>query len=394
MEMEEVKLEIKSINLKINAIEQLLEKDYEDWNTKEKNKYGNHEQLRKEKEQLRKKEEQLTDLLLLKEKEKQATENQHFGRSYEHTFRISFIKALFNEGKGLVVSAEYFSADKACRKYTNKTDPELLEQCRTELKKLQWDENELRFEDIEMDCVLRCYNDMSSMKEFAEPAKILLPSKEVIVMPAKSFNTKISDDFIDEEQLQVPNSYIVVEISSNSANLEQKLYQLEKDLLFMLLRHRKSLDASSFVESIISYAFLVIPYSPLKKIQMDNLINQTLLEKKQVFPLLFRLYELGRFARFFTPAGMKSIMTEMSAHIADNATSTQLSQEMKLFEMGTKRIIRLKEELIVARLFPEMAQTASEIETELKRIITENHPLVNDESGQENLRDNSTQSQH
>jgi hypothetical protein len=54
------------------------------------------------------------------------------------------------------------------------------------------------------------------------------------------------------------------------------------------------------------------------KIQMDSLINLTLLEKKKVFPLLFWLYELGRFARFFTPAGMKSIMTEMSAHIADN----------------------------------------------------------------------------
>ena len=120
---------------------------------------------------MRKKNEQLTELLIVAEK-KQISE---IGRSYEKTFRLSFIKALYNESKGLVVSAEYFSTDKACRKYTNKTDPELLEECRVELRRLNWKEKQLRFEDIEMDCVLRCYIDTESTIEFAEPAKIMLP---------------------------------------------------------------------------------------------------------------------------------------------------------------------------------------------------------------------------
>ncbi len=62
--MDKIEIEINKINLKIDEIELLLEKDYEEWTPKEIQKFGNHEQLRK-------KEEQLRDLLILKEKEKQ-----------------------------------------------------------------------------------------------------------------------------------------------------------------------------------------------------------------------------------------------------------------------------------------------------------------------------------
>jgi hypothetical protein len=49
----------------------LLEKDYSDWTNKEKNKYGDYEQLRKKEEQLRKKEEQL------RKKEEQLREKEN-----------------------------------------------------------------------------------------------------------------------------------------------------------------------------------------------------------------------------------------------------------------------------------------------------------------------------
>ena len=60
--MEQIANEISNLNLKIDAIEQLLDKDYEEWTQKEKQKFGNHDQLRK-------KEEQLRELLILKEKQ-------------------------------------------------------------------------------------------------------------------------------------------------------------------------------------------------------------------------------------------------------------------------------------------------------------------------------------
>jgi exonuclease VII large subunit len=70
--MDLIATEISKLNTKLDAIEQLLEKDYEEWTPKEKQKFGNHEQLRKKEEQLskkeerlRKKEEQLRELLIL-----------------------------------------------------------------------------------------------------------------------------------------------------------------------------------------------------------------------------------------------------------------------------------------------------------------------------------------
>jgi hypothetical protein len=323
-----------------------------------------------------------SNILIVVNEEKAAT-SQQCGRAFENSFRLSFINAFFNKGKALVVSAEYFSPDKACRKYTNKTDHDLLEQCRAALKSLNWDEKQLRFEDIQMDCVLRCYNDAKLTKEFAEPALILLPSKELIVTPPQLFERKISDNSIDEGYSLKPNRYIVVEITSNSDNLEQKLVQLEKDLLFLLLRNEKEMGALTTIESIISYAVLVIPYAPSTESEMDALIHKTILEKKKIHPLLFRLYGLGRFARYFTPVGSKAVMTEMSAHIADNASSSQLSLEIKSLRMKTERVDMLTKELIAARLLssvPEMVQTAARLEKELARIIIEDNPPENDET--------------
>ena len=81
--MDQIATEINKLSLKIDAIEQLLETDYEKWTPNEKQKFGNHkqlrkkeEQLRKKEEQLRKKEEQLRELLILKERERQGFASQ------------------------------------------------------------------------------------------------------------------------------------------------------------------------------------------------------------------------------------------------------------------------------------------------------------------------------
>ena len=57
--MDQITTEINKLNLKIDAIEQLLKKPFKAWTEGEKEEFGNHEQLRKKEEQLRKKEEQL-----------------------------------------------------------------------------------------------------------------------------------------------------------------------------------------------------------------------------------------------------------------------------------------------------------------------------------------------
>jgi hypothetical protein len=62
----DIETQISLLNSQLQRLEELLEKDFEQWTLKERNQFGSHEQLRKEKGQLREKE-----LLLLKEKEKQ-----------------------------------------------------------------------------------------------------------------------------------------------------------------------------------------------------------------------------------------------------------------------------------------------------------------------------------
>ena len=62
--MDQITTEINKLNLKIDAIEQLLKKPFKAWTEGEKEEFGNHEQLREERKQLR-------ELLILKEREKQ-----------------------------------------------------------------------------------------------------------------------------------------------------------------------------------------------------------------------------------------------------------------------------------------------------------------------------------
>jgi predicted ribosome quality control (RQC) complex YloA/Tae2 family protein len=70
--MEKIEEQIVALEHKISFIETLLEKDYSDWTNKEKNKYGNHEQLREKEKQLRREKEQLREeKKQLREKENQ-----------------------------------------------------------------------------------------------------------------------------------------------------------------------------------------------------------------------------------------------------------------------------------------------------------------------------------
>jgi hypothetical protein len=243
---------------------------------------------------------------------------------------------------------------------------------------LKWKENLLKFEDIEIDCVLRCYFKEGCSREFAEPAKLLLPK---ILNQREVITRKISENSIDGE-LGSPNGYIVVEITSNPEKLDEKMVQLEKHLLFLLLRHQKEQNLSTAtIQSIISFVFLIIPYSPLKKSKMDSLIQKSIEEKKEVYPLLFILYSCGLFGRYYTPLGGTAVFTEMSRHVSDNASSAHesspLSLEIQSMRMKSERVDILTKELIAARLLPsipEMVLTVARLEKELAKIIIEDNP--------------------
>ena len=66
IEVEQVQSDINKLNSKLDTIDDLLKKPFLGWTEDEKEEFGN-------KDLLRKKEEQRRDLVILKEKEKQAT---------------------------------------------------------------------------------------------------------------------------------------------------------------------------------------------------------------------------------------------------------------------------------------------------------------------------------
>ncbi len=77
-DIEAVTKEIKAVTDQIKVLENILEKEYEEWTQTEKNKYGNHSMLREKENKLREKENKLRDeknklMEILAEKEKQRT---------------------------------------------------------------------------------------------------------------------------------------------------------------------------------------------------------------------------------------------------------------------------------------------------------------------------------
>jgi hypothetical protein len=273
------------------------------------------------------------------------------GRSYETTFRRSLIICLYNDGKGIYVSKKNYIPDVSSRKFSNSKDKILMEECRKVLADLGWPAKKLTFEHIEMDAVFRCYIDNDKQKpEFAGPAKLLNPIKEhnkIEESPA-SFTRKNSDNDIDEEGAQKSNSYVLVEITSDSSKLDEKLDQLEKDLQLMLLRHNLTQTPAAVMENIVSYVFVIMPHLPKKMQAMDDDIHSSIRAKAQSHPMIYRCYQLGRFGRFFPK---RSEQAESSIHISDSMSNIAelqnssisheiLAEKLKQEQIETQRKVK------------------------------------------------------
>ena len=200
-------------------------------------------------------------------------------------FRSSFITDLYNHGKGIIVSAEYFTL-KLAHRYSN---DELKSRCRVNLKALEWNDNDIG-EKVEIDCALRCYFSPNKSYEFRGRAKILNPTDiGLLSQPSGSF-----------DEPKDPNGLILLEVASDPSNFGDKLKQLEKDLQILVSHHRVTLE-----ETPICFAVLGISRSTMKKSEMDAKIKVELTIMKTMCPLLFRLYETDRFIRYYTLPNIK-----------------------------------------------------------------------------------------
>jgi hypothetical protein len=256
-------------------------------------------------------------------------------------YRNSLIKDLYNNGKGLTISAVHFHAGVASRTYTLKKHPHLINQCQETFRCLGWDEEQLKFESIEIDCLLRCYSP-TQPPEFASPAEILMPDKQYRQTSAKCFAKKLSDTEINEPK--EPNSYAIAEITSDSSHLDRKLTQLEKGLQVTLLRHRGLVSQDDVdIETIICLAIIVMPHAPQRKDEQDGLIHEAILARRETLPLLFRLYTLGRFARYYTGKDHKALFNQLCDQVSSTMSQAHKNSEL-LAHQKDSLDIQIKEE--------------------------------------------------
>jgi len=101
-EIAKVNSDIEKVTKQIEALESILEKEYEDWTQKEKNKYGNHDQLREEKNKLREKENKLREKEnKLREEKNKLREEKNKLREKGQNFLISGTILLAKKTKGV-----------------------------------------------------------------------------------------------------------------------------------------------------------------------------------------------------------------------------------------------------------------------------------------------------
>ena len=187
---------------------------------------------------------------------------------------------------------------------------------------------------------------MESPAIFSAPARLLVPRKQVIVSTTK-ISRNISEPNMDGE-LDKPNGYMIFEICSknNGEHIPNKLDQLEKDLGFMLLRNQSQSDAipgnildTLEVESIISYVGIILPLSKLTEEVLDNVLHKSITERIDSHRLLYRLYSLGRFFRYYVAT---SEMSEMASIIGSELACSIASSNYRIKVLESERLERIE----------------------------------------------------
>jgi hypothetical protein len=307
------------------------------------------------------------------------------GRAYESTYRIALIKDLYNESKGLIISASYYQPNYARRLYSRSEHGLIFQKCIEQLRANNWDEEKLKFESVEIDCLLRCYYPDKEIK-LSECVSILDtgPDHRLVVQPDFS-KKQISDPNLETEDS--PNCYALAEITSEASQLDRKLDQLEKDLLITLLRCQLESSEDILIENLFQIVLIVLPNLPRKQSDMDSRVRDSLIARKFTHPLLFRLFQIGRFACYCKDSHLGALMANMADHVSSNQSQICLQaakEDSENYKIGIK-----KEQLRdakLARLTTELRALASLPQTtKVKDKITEYHReieemiFVNDE---------------
>lgn len=160
---------------------------------------------------------------------------------------------------------------------------EMLSQCQWD--KLEGNDKSINFDEIEVDILLHAESLSAENVDLGKEFHLLRP--DAPVKPEQILNRHISDKAIDVNA----NAYIVAEVTRDgtAAMAKKKMYQMERDLAFLLARARVNFnDPTITIGNIVRLVALITPSAQIEE------VSKFLIEKKYGLPLVYSLLQQKR----------------------------------------------------------------------------------------------------
>ncbi|KAI3659922.1 hypothetical protein MP638_003422 [Amoeboaphelidium occidentale] len=176
---------------------------------------------------------------------------------------------------------------------------EMLSQCQWD--KLEGNDKSINFDEIEVDILLHAESLSAENVDLGKEFHLLRP--DAPVKPEQILNRHISDKAIDVNA----NAYIVAEVTRDgtAAMAKKKMYQMERDLAFLLARARVNFnDPTITIGNIVRLVALITPSAQIEE------VSKFLIEKKYGLPLVYSLLQQKRvYLGKVPPEGNSSIVS-------------------------------------------------------------------------------------
>ncbi|KAI3655550.1 hypothetical protein MP638_006452 [Amoeboaphelidium occidentale] len=200
---------------------------------------------------------------------------------------------------------------------------EMLSQCQWD--KLEDNDKSINFDEIEVDILLHAESRSTENVDLGKGFRLLKP--DALLKPEQILNRQISDKAIDVDA----NAYIVAEVTKDgaAAMAKRKLYQMERDLAFLLARAQvKFNDAAINIGNIVRLVALITPTAHI------NEVSNFLIANKCRLPLVYSLLQQNRvYIGKIKPTGNSNMVSPMFRgwhSVSDSLSSISRLSQQKL----------------------------------------------------------------
>jgi hypothetical protein len=276
---------------------------------------------------------------------------------YESSVITGLRIAFWNDARGISISNVYTNMKTSSRTFNLETDPHAIKMAQSMLKKNGWEllssQFSTAFQEIQVDVLFHIHVEQEQQYEFRENVKFFNAQPEPLLKGL--LRKKVSKSIITENDELVPNSYMVVEITMDENRYIEKLQQVERDLTVLLCRKR--LETNEFlisIEEIVCFAGIATNHLDMRE------CNRFIDDHFQKLPMIYRLYQLGRFFYFKQPQDVKDIVYQVSHHSSIIDKYEKSNSEVQNLTLSNERkradILSAERELMELKIVQQKQQ--------------------------------------